>query len=163
MFPRSGAAGITGVKAKLQRVWQYAKKKHPASFYSSSFNPQRVLKNTFLLKDHAGAQRAILRRVSLRGKRPRTKLGHQWRSKRALMALIRSLKGLGRFQASNFWRYYSRRFKTYPRRQNNSFVDTGPGARTGLNLLWPVSFSTFSVVIFPSKWRLLKGSKQFSN
>ena len=47
----------------------------------------------------------------------------------------RSLKGLGHFQSSSFWRFYSMRFPTYPRKENNEYVETGPGSRCGLELL----------------------------
>ena len=87
--------------------------------FCEDIHPQRVLKNTFFQKDKSAAQRAILKRVSLKGKRPFTKIGRQWRSKRGLMGQIRALEGLGRFQAENFWRFYSMKFKTYPRHEQH--------------------------------------------
>ena len=134
---RSGARVVKGIKAKLEHLWAYAPERHPAAYLTKSFNPQRALRNTGLRLTRSAAKDFLLDRLSKRGRRPHLKTGPRWRTKRAVMRRIRSLKGLGRFQASNFWRYYASRFPTYPRAEHNDYVDTGPGARCGLNFLFP--------------------------
>ena len=91
---RSGAHVVKGIKAKLEHLWAYAPERHPAAYLTKSFNPQRALRNTGLRLTRSAAKDFLLDRLSKRGRRPHLKTGPRWRTKRAVMRRIRSLKRL---------------------------------------------------------------------
>ena len=71
-----------------------------------------------------------------------------WQDKLTLCEELRSLRGLGPFQAKNCWQFLrlGDAVGAYPDKHNSKYGEVGPGGRKGVNLLrgWPPRLSCSS-------------------
>ena len=132
-------SGLKGATVKQILGWAWDKLDDPADLFSSRFQPQSVYrelvkhqtKQQFLdsLPDPNTYNMDVLpKRLKLRDDKNR------WRTKKAVMKDVRSLKGIGPCLSKHMWRIHNG-FEPSNLPDDSAYADTGSGARSFL-LVW---------------------------